>query len=337
MSFEENLIDQFISFGLKPPEELPKDLHKLSVPKHLTHLYADYVELIALFSNGSHITRDGLLDRLQDEGVLRLEDSKETLNEVGSDTAEQQDNQEAWIGSIFKILEERANLFSDNYLFNYSNNNLILKDYLSFKQELYLMLLIASNLNLFHKVQSKLTAEFELISFYVLKSFLPASAIIKSFGENTEYAGNTKAKISALSKDLNLEINEYELGQISDGNVKDRGLDVIGWIPFTDKNPNFLTLLGQCACGKDWFKKSSETKRYQSYLRFYKLHPIHCLFIPYSIIEVSKGFYQSDEIHNSLMFERKRIVELFEEEEIFNSLNSRKIVTKAIEFEEGIV
>lgn len=336
MSFEDILIDQFSDFKVKAPD-LPKRLHELKLPKHLTHLFVDYVELIALFSNGSYITRDGLLDRLQDEGILEIEDTPENLNEIGSDVGEQRDNQEAWITDVFRVLEERSLLFAEKYPFAFENNNLILKEQLSYKQELYLMLLLSSNLNLFTKVQAKLTSEFEVVSYYVLKAFLPNSAVIKGFGENTEYTGNAKAKITALAQDLKLEIDEYELNRIPNENVKERGLDVIGWIPFADKNPNFIAVLGQCACGKEWFKKQSETKRYEAYLKFYKLTPIHCLFIPYSILEVSKGFYQSDEIHNHLIFERSRIVDLFDDQNIFDSLHSKEVVKRAILFEEDIL
>ncbi|MDE0470786.1 MAG: hypothetical protein OXH57_02500, partial [Ekhidna sp.] len=69
-----------------------------------------------------------------------------------------------------------------------------------------------------------------------------------------------------------------------------------------------------------------------------KQPPIHSLFIPYSIIEATKGFYQSDEINKgNLIFERNRIIELFDQEDVFVSLKSKRVVDKAIQFEEDVV
>ena len=328
MIFEDKLTEQFDKLKLKVPHE----------SKHLTHLYVDYVELIALFSNDSVITRGDLIDRLQDEGILEVEEGDEVLNEVGSDTAEQRDEHEAKVSDIFRIIEERTHIFGTNYPFSFSDNHLKLRQNLTFKQELYLMLLIASNLDIFSKVKSELTAEFETVSYYTLKNYLASNAVVKEFGENSTYTGNTKEKISQLADELGLEINEYEWNKIADQNTKERGLDIIGWVPFSDNTPNFLAILGQCACGKEWFKKQNETKRVEEYLRFYKLPPVHSLFIPYSIVEMSKGFYQSDEINKgSLIFERNRIVELFDNEDAFSSMLSKQVVQKSIEFEEDIV
>lgn len=328
MSFEDKLTEQFDKLKLKVPHE----------SKYLTHLYVDYIELIALFSNDSFITRGDLIDRLQDEGVLEIEEGDEVLNEVGSDSAEQRDEHEAKVNTFFRIIEERTHIFGTNYPFSFSDNHVKLHQNLAFKQELYLMLLIASNLDVFSKVKSELTSEFETVSFYALKNYLSSNAVVKEFGENSTYTGNTKERISQLANELGLEINEYEWNKISDQNTKERGLDIIGWVPFSDKIPNFLAILGQCACGKEWFKKQNETKRYEEYIRFYKLSPVHSLFIPYSIVEMSKGFYQSDEINKgNLIFERNRIVELFDSEKIFSAMLSKQVVKKSIEFEEDII
>ncbi|MDE0470785.1 MAG: hypothetical protein OXH57_02495, partial [Ekhidna sp.] len=253
MIFEERLKAQFEKLVLKAPKE----------SKYLTHLYVDYVEIIAVFSNNSRVTRGDLLDRLQDEGVLKINDGNELINEIGSDTAEQRDTHEAQVNDIFRVIEERTQIFGSNYPFSFTNAHLILRESLTIKQELYLMLLIASNLDVFTKVRSELTSDFEAISYYALKNYLSANAVVKEFGKNSNYKGNTRDKISQLAFDLGMETNEKELNNISIQNSKDRGLDIIGWVPFTDNVPNYLAILGQCACGKEWFKKQNETRRYE--------------------------------------------------------------------------
>src|SRR5690606_40523503 len=70
--------------------------------------------------------------------------------------------------------------------------------------------------------------------------------------------------------------------------------------------PNFLSILAQCACGKEWYNKLDETRRYEKYFDFEGLHPIHSVFVPYNLIShAKKTFFQNDEIKvPTLVFER---------------------------------
>jgi len=329
MNFNEKVDNQFSRFILKTP----------NYPTNLVHLYADYVELVALFSNDNFVTSSDIQDRLIDEGVENIEEDLGSTSEIGSTKSEQMDSIETRIRNIFLLIEERSTLYKDHYPFIYSKEKLKLKEQLDYKNELYLMLLTASNLKLFNKVQSELTSEFEVISFYVLKNYLPEKAIVKQFGKQSDYDGNAKTKIKELAKDLQLEIDEYEINQISERNIQERGLDIIGWIPFDDECPNMLVILAQCACGKKWHGKHHDTTRFENYYNFYKSKPQHALFIPYSLINYSVNkFYQSDEVENNRMvFERKRLIEYFKEEDVFNNLDSKKLIEKCIDYQEDIV
>lgn len=328
MCFEDKLIEQFDGFKLRVP----------TFAKHLQHLYADYVELIALFSNENYVTAANFLDRLNDEGIKVTENPPELgIDEIASVKTEVDDQKVSWVTSVFDILSDRHMLYGESYPFEYTTNRIKLREALDEKKRIYLMLLIASNLDVFQKVASVLTSEFEIVSYYALKSYLPSHATVKQFGKNSEYTGNAKSKIRSLADDLNIKIDEVELERIPDGNIQERGLDVIGWIPFEDKNPNLVAILGQCACGKYWNDKQRESRRFEEYLRFYKLKPTHALFIPYALIDLSGGFHQSDEIHDCLLFERKRILEFIHNDAFFGELNSRAIVEKCLEFEEDVV
>lgn len=199
------------------------------------------------------------------------------------------------------------------------------------------MLLLSSNLNYFSGFESILTSEFERISAEVLKNYLPKNSVIKEFGKNSSYQGNAKDKINLLAQEMNIEVNKKEVDRIL-GN-QERGLDIIAWVPFEDKNSNMFSILVQCACGKEWYKKQNETRRYEtSYFRFYKLNPIHCIFIPYNIVDTNSNlFFQSDEILNTLIFERKRILQYIYRTSFFNSLNSSKIIEYAIKYKEDLL
>lgn len=328
MSFDDKLVAQFTDFSIKPPSQ----------PAHLKHLYADYVELVSLFSNENLFTVSDFLDRLNDEGVDPIDTDGGDIDEIASIAAEIDDERVSWAISIFDILSYRSTNYEDDYPFLFeSPNRIILKTELSRRQKLYLSLLIASNLNIFTNISHDLTSEFESISYHSLKNFLPNSASIKQFGKNSDYAGSAIDKIKNLASDMNIQTNQRYLDNIAAGNNQERGLDLIGWIQFGDKIPNMLTILAQCACGKEWYKKQHETPRYENYLQFYQLKPIHALFIPYSLSNPDNSFYQDDEIRDKLIFCRKRIIEHSGDAVFFEELNSFAAVNKCIELEEDIV
>lgn len=294
--------------------------------KDKMNLYCDFVELIALFSNQDGTSQGDIQDHF--------------FGTKDYSSPDQRDRDEIWLSELFLIIEERIDLFKDDYPFSYVNKDILkLQNDLSWKHKMYLGMLISSKLNIFKDFQSELTNEFELISYYVLKNFLPANSIIKAFGKNSEYKGNAITKIRSLGLDLGLKIDEDELEGITERNNQERGLDIIGWVPFGDKCMNQLVYLGQCACGKDTESKFHDTRRFENYFLFYKNRPQHILFIPYSLINPKKNkFYHTDLIEKDfLIFERKRILHSFNQEEKFVNLETHKIVDALIAAETDIV
>ncbi len=66
--------------------------------------------------------------------------------------------------------------------------------------------------------------------------------------------------------------------------------------------------------------------------------PVHAIFIPYALINhQDSDLHQADEITDTLLFERKRILNYLTDDTFFNSLNSKAIIDKCIEYEEDIV
>ena len=330
MSFSQKLDELFANFSISFSDSGSKS----------DHLIADYVEVIGLFSNRNYVTVSDIQDRLLDEGDRSVEDRSFVDSGIdGTTYSEQMDEINSGILKIFAVLNERAQLFGGDYPFECDSSKLKLKEHLGYKHKLYLALLLSSNLSLFGKIQGELTTEFETISYYALKNYLPPKAIVKQFGNNSEYSGNAKAKIKGLASDLRMKTNDYEMDEIPDRNNKERGLDIIGWLPFEEGCPNMLVILGQCACGKDWKGKHHDTRRFKNYIQFYRSLPYHILFIPYSLINYAANrFYESAEIEDyTIIFDRKRLLEFCGDEEWFNRLNSALVVERCIEFEEDIV
>jgi len=285
------------------------------------------------------VSRSDIVDRLVDEGTIFHASDNTPDGEFGLRQTEITDSQESWVGSVFDLLSDRVSGFGQSYPYVVDSIGIKLTDgNKSTSQLLYLFLLISSSLKFFRKVEPFLTSEFELLSEKVLKNFLPDKAIVKKFGVDSDYIGNAREKIKKLAMDLNIDIDEYEISQISKHNSKEEGLDVIGWIPFEDKNPNLLIILGQCGCGKDWWSKKFETGRYENFYRFYKQPPIHSLFIPYALSNNENRFFQSkDIIKPSLVFERGRILEYSKNVDFDDSFLSKRIVEKCLDYQEDIV
>jgi hypothetical protein len=280
--------------------------------------YADFVELTVLFAKSDGITFGDIQDRFFGE--------KEYKN------AEQRDGDELFLDKIFHIINERIFLYAKDYPFEYQNNEILLiKQNLTFKNKLYLSLLISSKLNIFDLLKPLITNDFEKISYIVLKEFLPKKAVVKEFGKNTQYQGNAISKIKQLADDLELLVEDYELKQVSERNTQERGLDIVGWLPFADKCENKVVFLCQCTCSKNYESKQHDTRRFGNYFKFYKTKPQNTLFIPFSLINTrEKKFYHSDNIEKGyLVFERKRIIE-YHNDESFESSESFKIVNKCL-------
>lgn len=325
MSFNTKITDFFTDFSLElgtPPT------------RNLIYLYADYVELVSLLSNQNYVSSSDILDRFKDEGIIRqpkADDEQSIAN----------DEDERFVDSIYRLLIERVQLFGDDYPFEIESIDKIkLKniDNISTRNKIYIYMLLSSSLNIFSEFQPELTTEFEILCAQVLTNFLPENAVVKSFGKVSDYNGTATQKIQALAKDMKIRIDEDGFNEISQRGNQEKGLDLIGWIPFDDNVSNFLSILAQCACGKEWHKKIGETSRYNHYMKFHRLNPIHTMFIPYSLVSYNKStFFRNDEIDNRLIFERKRILNYIIETDFFESLESNVLVEKCIGFEEDIV
>jgi hypothetical protein len=296
-----------------------KNIDKPDYTKSEINYYVDFIELFAVFKKEDGVTFGDVQDRFF--GVKEYNNS------------EARDDDESFLNIVFEVIKERLSLYADEYPFEYQNNEtLLLKQNLSIKNKLYLSLLISSKLDIFNSFKSDLSTDFEKISYTVLKEFLPVKAVVKEFGKNTQYQGNAISKIKQLANDLDLQVEDYELSQVSERNTQERGLDIIGWLPFADKCGNKVIFLCQCACGKEYESKQHDTRRFENYLRFYKTKPQHTLFIPYSLINVQeRKFYHSDYIEQDyLVFERKRILEYYNDNSIEN-FETFKIVKKCID------
>lgn len=297
--------------SIDDPKNLEKDING----------YVDFLEIMTVFAGEDGVSYGDILDHFY--GMQSDEQ-----------TAETNDRNETYVNRVFALFEERMLLFGESYPFLITEEKVVkLRENLSNSKKLYIFLLLSSSLNIFRPFQSELTADFEDVCFETMKSFLP-NAIVKAFGEHSEYQGTAREKIKALADDIGLPIDTYEISQIGERNVQERGLDIVAWIPHKDNCTNLLVFLCQCGCGKNFESKQHDTRRFENYYLFYKTKPQHTLFIPYSLINPNeRKFYHSDYVEKDyLIFERKRILGLLEEagDAIFNNLKTKPLVEKCI-------
>lgn len=322
MSLANKLKDLKNNFSLNAPD--PKQEH----PWHLVHLHADFIELkCMLWQKGSRLMIQDVITHYRDFNVdVGIKKSSLLSDQATNPASEINDEWQTKMLDIFEVLEERLCLYEDDYPFEVGPNFLLLKENLSSKHKLYLSLLVASNLNSFSKVQSIVTSEFETFSKYIIQDLFPRMNV-EEFGQNSHFRGNTIEKITALSKILKINNRQEFLNQLSTRANKEKGLDVVAWQPFNDEISNMLVFLAQCACGKDWTKKISETKSYETFLDFVRIHPIHLMFVPYGLAHYDKNFYQSEKTNGLLFFERKRFLDISEKKlEELIELDTFKIV-----------
>ena len=181
------------------------------------------------------------------------------------------DGSPALTGEVVQILERRAKAFARTYPFKVEGELLELRPGpFSLPRQLYLYLLLASSYKFLARStdREKTTKAFERLAVPVLKNYFGPKLTVHVFGtgarRRSRYHGNFKKALEKLSQDIKIETTkrwDREADELSASG--DRGLDVVGWIPFADSDPEDMrmVLFGQCATGKSWKGKQLEASR----------------------------------------------------------------------------
>lgn len=329
MTFNEKLQLTFSDLNIKKPNESHTKLY----------YYADYIELIALFSS-DYISKSDILDRLKDEGD-EFNERRIADGEIGSYDDQDNDCAHSFVNECFAFVKSRRGQYKESYPFLYDELKGIKlreKAKLTNKHKLYLYLLLSSSLQTFVLLTKYITDEFEVLSEDVLKNYLPSHAQVYGFGSNSLFTGCAKNKILKLSEVLNIEVDKRIIEQIPINSSKDEGLDIIGYIPFEDANPNTIIIFGQCACGKNWFGKQNEPKRYERFYRSY-INPFSfALFCPRDYHNDKNRFgYDKDITFGQILFERRRLINLASDNILDILTKSSVILFKCLDCNEDIV
>jgi len=288
-----------------------------------SHYFCDYIELIALLNNGDIVSISDIYDRFYDD---------EKINRESDDRWENRLNE--W----FSILENRDNVFNKFYPFIVNKSTIKLKFNLTIEHKVYIFLLLNSTQKYISKKKNLLTSDFEELSLFALKKYLPTQSVLYRF---SKYSGSLSSKIDLLAQDLKYK-TQYEQEDLSTNNSGDGGVDLVSWTPFfNDENQNNMqVVLAQCATGKEWFKKQYETDKFTSNFINFKTRVNNALFIPYDGRRLDRRFTEQKEILNSVwLFDRVRILNLLKDtlDDLLVLKSFKDIVDEIIKYEEDIV
>jgi hypothetical protein len=253
--------------------------------------------------------------------ILNIEiDTAEFQDE---DIAEERDDDESEIDQFIGLLKYRVELFNDSYPFIISESGTIkLVSPLSNKNKTYIILLLSSNLNRFKEFIKPLTDDFEDITYFAVKKIFGENTEARAFGSKTLYIGlNTRDKLKELSKEMNIKSKDARIDRIPITANKDKGLDVVAWLPFKDGKSNMPMIFIQCASGINWEHKLSENRQIASYLDFQEMIANYGFAMPFEF-STSNGefeYFEKIESGNNILFDRSRLLQNLNETNTFKA------------------
>ncbi len=290
-------------------------LQNLDTPpasKRKVYVQSDYVELTCLIHPDRVLSKSELYAKIAEDADINDQNDYE---EISDDIATSHDTQYQRIDEWFQYLGYREAVLGRAYPFELSNDESVLKVKDSFCEhnKLYIYLLMASSLGYFSDTaERQITESFEVLSAFTLSQYLGNRAIVRIFGKGTrsDYRGNKLNKLTRLADDIRERVKPSE-GEFDPNDTGDEGLDVVAWFPTIDNSPGRLLVFGQCTCGDDWESKqhSSSYDKWRGLISL-SVAPINTLFMPYFFRDSVGDWYRHRQIHNSLMIDRLRFMNL---------------------------
>lgn len=277
---------------------------------------ADFIEILA-WANKSASAREAIRYLgLVDDNILDEDDGYEGCED-------EQDEHESRIDAAFTELGDREVACGGAYPFIISGEAgtvLRLKENVweSSQQTAYLYLLAATRLNMLKDKKLEEidgTLEMEHLSALALRHYLGGRCKVRVFG--TAIGGSFEQRVNSLMADLrengrfrNINGDDVPIG------AKDDKLDVVGWLPFSDKRASQLIVFAQAKTGTNWRGKITE-HRPDNFEKKWLSSPF--LFTPIRALCVAEATdvttWNSDCIEAGLFFDRCRLVECCIEDE----------------------
>lgn len=209
---------------------------------------------------------------------------------------------EVFISSVWRELEYRSSLYLLDFFTLHERT--VEPQPLAKDRSDYLMCLILSLFGVQGNTQlpGKL---FERITREVIENYLNGEAVV--FGwpfEKLEDDEETaiKQKVKQLAENLSEKFYETPASRF-----KDRGLDIVGWVPHYDQRSSQVVLLLQCAAGHNWGNKLPVPIDAWCQYIHWASNPIKAFAVPCVISERDWHDVSKDK---GILFDRIRIMNL---------------------------
>ncbi len=178
------------------------------------------------------------------------------------------------------------------------------------KKTAYLYLLLSTRLNMNdNRIHASIdgTAILEELAAVTIKSYLGCRAESINFG--TSVRGGFGKKIDNLCRQFG-EGGQHKNPVGVARHTKDGKLDIVGWIPFTDRLEGKLSVFGQCKTGTNWKDSINDLQPASFIKKFmcspYHMDPLRAFFVSES---VDRSRWHDMTIDAGLLFDRCRIVD----------------------------
>lgn len=271
---------------------------------------ADEAEWAALLSGSAHVsqgTRDEMMvDVLTEDGAHDVHGDRYMTREVADEGLQ---------AAVLEIVEERIKLLGQSgYPFRLLNNSLVFN---GDDEHPYSALLALCRLPSVSSTDYKQApVDFEYLSLIAARAHLGSRALGWRFGWPRDNRAHYKVAdaTNELKRRAGNEPDAWHWDPLptypqnpNSRDLKDAGMDFVAWLPWHDRGPGQLHLVGQCACGADWVWKQHDLSlmRLGEWMRLPKPEPVRSLFTPRHLalptLRVAAG-------EAGLVFDRIRIV-----------------------------
>ena len=162
-------------------------------------------------------------------------------------------------------------------------------------------------LSLYGANESTPTKLFERMTYSVLMKYLPARAMV--FGWPFGKKGGKKTAEQTLLEELVRTVardSHERFAEAPSSRFKDRGVDVIGWVPFPDGRSSQIVVLLQCAAGHNWVdKRAVPLEAWTQYIHWSCKRPVIGFSVP-CVIE--DHIWHDHAMDKGILFDRARII-----------------------------
>ena len=267
------------------------------------YIIADFLEFECIKSGGvSSLSYRSYLSMPDDEICNDGIESSDDISVAGLDAA-------------IAECSNRYQCCPNHYPFVTGISSLALKSDASWYRDIYTFLLLATRMNMKdnRKQGGYDGAElFEQLCVIVTKEYYGRHCKAEVFG--TAASGSFNKKMEALLRSLNIRGHFVE-PEGSTGHQKDGDLDIVAWIPFSDKKDSQMIALGQCKTGTHWEGMLTELDPYGFFSLYSSQQPYSKPLKMFFVAE-SFGKYKWGERCSSggVLFDRTRIMEFLPNE-----------------------